>query len=699
VKLGKQKAEMENGTDRRSGVAVIIVLGMLALLMTMAVAFSISMRIERRSAGNYASSVAGKQLVWGGLSRAISDIEDSMANGGAVYPPWDVLLSANGSTAATLTQGEAFDYIPGCLQSAITNTATWEPFSSGGDGYYAYLVLNCSDLLDVNFVGGEDVRGGGTNINEIQISDFPSIQNWDDFRGDRDADMRYECLPELATLNSGIDPAPEYPDYFETYSRFPYEEDLVSLRGPEAELRTRRSEIESRLASVVSNGDGHFMFDSLIDYIDTNSIPHALDGPYVERVPMINEIWVGRVLARRRGDTCDFNRPPQVKVELVFPFAEPSSDTFALEIALSLEVADATTVYYSETNTVRQNIPSATAVHDTLQVIPSGLSFPLSLSVSNSNPLTVSLAMKCKVLITSDGDQVVDAVPYPESDAGFNFTVDVAPGDGRTDATTPSWECIDPRFNWRVRRFWMLRAAGNSEDSLNDVTGQYFLANPRTGGNDADLGMRVSNRGSFFSVGELGNLLRRNHLQSRFKTIRLYDMGNTSRDRVFENFTVTTNLVGRGLVHVNSVANEILESAFVDVPVGYPEALARVSSGLATAIAQEIYNNGPYTNVGGMCDMDWSLIPGLGVGTYSEQGRESVVAHTCNLLGARQNLFTIIVAASPSAQQMGQYAEDQGIVQTLGEQRAVFQVWRDPVDEDGDGRHECFVRYVKWLQD
>jgi len=43
-----------NQKDRRSGVAVIIVLGLLSLLMVLGVAFSTTMRVERFGAGNYA---------------------------------------------------------------------------------------------------------------------------------------------------------------------------------------------------------------------------------------------------------------------------------------------------------------------------------------------------------------------------------------------------------------------------------------------------------------------------------------------------------------------------------------------------------------------------------------------------------------------------------------------------------------------
>ncbi len=701
-----KNAYIENLKSKR-GVAVIIVLGLLALMMLMGVAFSISMRIERRSAGNYVTGIKGKQLALAALSRAIADIESSMGVGD-VFPPWDSLVSSGGSVGVTLEQGEASEYIPDCFLGVLTNAATWVSFP-GGEGQYAYRVINCSDLLDANFVGGNP-RAHGTNVNEIQISSFPSIASLSDFVSDRDADMRYESLPELRALNRGFNG--QQPDYFVTYSRFINDTNLVYLGGSESDLLSRRSEIESGLASAVSGGDATFIFENLIDYIDTNSIPFAIDGPYVERVPMLNEVWVKRLDIDRTPSDVEFDNA-QVNVEMAYPFAQDTGESFDLEFELAVDVVDGTgTVYYSGTASSRINLPSFSGNPDVYRTISirraSVPLLPVTVTVTNSIALTVEMEIKFKVLITSDGDQVVDAAPYPYTSAGFSFSVDVPVNSySITEGPLNSWEVIDPRFNWELptrrprpgRDQWVTNAVGNTEDNVNQATLDYFASNPRGSGfdTDTDMNMRVSDRGSIFSVGELGSLLRSKSVRDRFMTVRLYNMGATARDPVFERFTMDTNGVARGLVNVSSVENAILASAFIDAPIGYPRSSDSVSSTLANDIAQSIYTNGPYSNIGEIGDMDWgSAIPGLG--SYSEQERESIIAHTCNMIGTRQNYFLIIIAASPAATQMGRYAQEVGMAQQLGEKRAVVEIWRDPLDENNDGKYEWFVRFFKWVR-
>ena len=139
--------------NSKNGVAIIIVLGMLALLMMMGVAFSISMRIERRSAGNYSHSVSTKNLIWAGLARAIDDIESEMKkDGGHYYPPFEIKPSYNYApdvTYVSLGRGDAMKHIPVVLHAdAAATRSEWVNFDvtwrQGGNihtnvpGRYAY---------------------------------------------------------------------------------------------------------------------------------------------------------------------------------------------------------------------------------------------------------------------------------------------------------------------------------------------------------------------------------------------------------------------------------------------------------------------------------------------------------------------------------------------------------------------------------
>ena len=60
---------------RRSGVALIVVLGLVAILMIVSVTFTIHMRVERAGAANLRHSVIARQIVKGGLAAALMAID------------------------------------------------------------------------------------------------------------------------------------------------------------------------------------------------------------------------------------------------------------------------------------------------------------------------------------------------------------------------------------------------------------------------------------------------------------------------------------------------------------------------------------------------------------------------------------------------------------------------------------------------
>ena len=230
----------------------------------------------------------------------------------------------------------------------------------------------------------------------------------------------------------------------------------------------------------------------------------------------------------------------------------------------------------------------------------------------------------------------------------------------------------------------------NTEGRINVATTDLFTQNPRSLGYDTNMQMRVSNHGRLFSVGELGYLLRREHDQlGRFNTIRLFDVGSKPRDRVLERFTLQ-EVAAQGLVNLNSVDDRIVLSAFRDTPLRRPDETEDVSISAVSNLVTEIVDNGPYTNLTEICDLDWSAIGGLDA--YTEIERESILAHCWGLIGIRQNLFLIVVAEG---------IDTGGVGSRLGSnmmagRRAVALVWRDPFPDE-DGMHPCFVRYFKYL--
>ena len=220
------------------GVALIIVLGMLSVLTLLTVAFAISMRVERLAARNYADGVRAQHLVRVSMERAMDEIQTQMSDPHCqYYPDWP--NHAIGSTASgvlvdpPLFNGEATNLVPGVLRNgclAVSGLTKWQnitDFSGDTVGRVAFIVADCSGLLDVNFAGGAN-RHWSTNINEVDISGlFGSEVSASNFLGFRtDEDVRYETAAEFKAMSGNYAQAApyvvafsydrnkdEYPDY------------------------------------------------------------------------------------------------------------------------------------------------------------------------------------------------------------------------------------------------------------------------------------------------------------------------------------------------------------------------------------------------------------------------------------------------------------------------------------------------------
>jgi Tfp pilus assembly protein PilX len=215
----KNKLEM---CRRDDGVALVIVLGLLSILTILAVAFASAMLVERLAAWNHANAVRAEGLVQAGLVRAMTDVNLSTA--GLCYPCWtnrpakraDAMGTDinNGKPCTTLMSGEATNTIPVPLQAdakAVASTCCyWSNIVVNGktNGRVAYVVVNASGLIDVNYAAGR-TRTWSTNLNEIDPRNL--LKNMTDptfaqFIAGRNTHVRYETMPEAIALNSAIGP-------------------------------------------------------------------------------------------------------------------------------------------------------------------------------------------------------------------------------------------------------------------------------------------------------------------------------------------------------------------------------------------------------------------------------------------------------------------------------------------------------------
>jgi hypothetical protein len=175
----------------RSGIALVVALGILTILAVLAVAFAVAMRTERLVARDYAQVVRGRELVHVALARAIDavalDLEGpSNSLNDTVFPEWpgDCMGSPGGAPVILVLRSFITNYIPRSLWNDVvragSNDVSWvtvtnvEAGATNAVGRYAFLVINCGGLLDANRDGGTGTfpraRWAGTDPNEIALN-------------------------------------------------------------------------------------------------------------------------------------------------------------------------------------------------------------------------------------------------------------------------------------------------------------------------------------------------------------------------------------------------------------------------------------------------------------------------------------------------------------------------------------------------
>jgi len=717
----------------KNGVAIIIVVGMLGMLLLMAVAFSISMRIERRGAGAHRFSIQALHMARAALSEAMFQIDTNLDNSSDffVYPPWDVTSSGGEELAQVLTS-ESVGFIPGSLFSQVGSaTPQWNSLkvasASGEDvtrGRMAFVAVNTSGLLDGNVIGGTN-RLYGHSAAEIPAGLHRDIDDYIEFINYRGAHTRYETLPEMTTLNRGLaaftqPPTPEYPPFdLAVYSRAEEGQYLnlatgtgsnkVDLSGTDIDLIARRSSIEQGLVrSGILGSSADFVFWNLIDYVDTNSVPYDLGGPYTEAVPMLSELQGDyRITTISTGAAQVARASVGVHVELHYPFTRPSDNQFSVVTECMATLRN-------------QNTGARGAVTGGVVAVDSGYSpgvdaekflaknfanyVTVDVPAENGEAVVLDIGVRAWVIIPEAGGgtngTMVDAAPYPLTDFIMLPTVTKTVLGGMIPGKTGKEVC-DPRFNWRSDDINYWRASTPADGTLGTTNGHTVIhmmfAAPLV---DKGLDMYVSDAGRLNMVGELGNLLLGNDTASRLRTIRLTERPpQAPLQPVLKYFTLTNGTM-RGMVNLNATNTNVLEAVFLEAPsrFGSTQVISRAEARLIAQAVKDVpeeffdvadigYRHSPYTGAG----IDWdALLPGR-----TDHQRESIISHTAGLLTVRQNLFTIFVSADSFSESIGASRGGPGTV--LSSTRAVAEVWRDPF-RDENGNHRMQVRYFRIIE-
>ncbi len=689
--------------NRKDGVAVIIVLGLLALLMVLGVAFSVSMRVERTGAANYSSAARTRQIVWAGLARAIGDINRASTD---VYPGGDFLTSRNANpvwgsntvSGVRLLTGKVLDHVPKVFLDLGygAERSEWLPLGVGDDreGYAAYMVLNLSDMLDANFVGGA-TREGGRDASELalvtNVLTAVELQRLVDRRTDPGLGP-FESLAELKAMDPPDPPVPA--DYFSVYSRYLVDTNRVNavyMGTNVTEITANRNAILGAMRGMLGAPRAFrqesVWFDYLLDYVDTNTVPRQLNGPNAKPVPLLNEV------APALGRAVPTLSLTGLSGELVVEVWNPSMTNrpgqqykiignMSTVVAVSNDLG--TVGSYTYTNSFAsepRNSPFRLPPNQfRIQSFPVfGSTWP-SVDVTTNNPqVNINVLVTNLQVIATSGNTVV------ESAAGvvFRFAFSGAYAAGPVAFTPQSWQAIDPRVNWH-QRGWM-----NAPATITDRAG---LPNA---GQD---GKRVyaSEKGVLYSPLELGHLLCLGQEtiprdpNTEWSPWREFQIDGAGRHALLENFTTHQSEVRRGLVNANSFDPTLIQLAFEQLPDPAPSASSVAAAAANYLVAHNTVN--PFRNLSDTLDLSWRTdLAALGL---NDVEWDSVLAYSTGLLGVRQNLFLIVVSASAASEGMGEASRGQ--VGWRGRQRAVALVWRDPVANAG-GLYDCFIRQFQWL--
>ncbi len=721
-------------SNRRSGIALIVVLGFLSVLIIMGVAFAIVMRTERMASRAFTDVARARQMTQVGLARALSDIDAQLNASGGIYPDFttpgypDTLVSAGTAYCSIYSTLGARGFLP---------LAVWSPLAAYPDpafvevrdpgqpgnpliGRYGYLAINCSGLLDANYVGGLS-RGVGTNAAELQLTTalLPELTAYGttELPNRRTNELlsirgvpwkRFESIPDLLAVTRRNETLPadiistDSSIYWIRYTAAPYATlnntsnlftysrapsgwfDGTSVIQPvyvggspivAGVVQTALALIPAAMpyASVVEQ--------CLIDYVDSGFRPQSVNNFSTEATPLINEITIEQLMTAANSNVC---RP---SVELWYPFVGvTNNNTYVL--ALELTFSGAQPAIYNPKNTptpgqyraIYTFSGSRSSNHFITATILSTPALPFALGRDEAmNPPPSSLAglqaeiTRAELHEGSIVGPIVDSLPSGLIiNLGFASTTPGA-------ALTGGLAANDPRFNFRASEW--TRVGQNS--AMLATTGAFNsgVARPDLPGCDgwAATNMYVPNR-ALRSTGELGLLPSG---LGPWQSIKL--LGPNAWP-VLSRFTVSTNLTYKGRVNVNSPHERVLATALLGAKAeNRPDdpAATALTDAQAQTLATALFDGGPYVNVS---DINAATGAGDAFAGFSALESEGIIRNTADLFTTRQQIFTIMV--------VGQHIDAQGSM--AAERKLVAVVWRDPFP-NAAGKHENFVRFFKWL--
>lgn len=735
-------------TRGREGIALVVVLGFLSALVLLAVAFAIIMRTERLTARYYSDQVRARQLIHAGLARCLAMLSTNVQ--ARVYLPTNVIVSTYSRPDQSWPDfvwsedSDGIRYVPMSLRRDASNAnprVRWVPITDPETGQlygdYAYLIVNCSGLLDANYIGQTN-RGYGLEPGEIQFCSLLPEFNADTLKDYRRVFERFETLPELYYLASSLAseitihgltknalktlPA-SYADNLHVFSYFPRgvaryinnawrldTNNPIAYIGGDPEKWNRQAVLKA-LEAVPGLDNPTNFFLALYDYADLDPLPAGENllekfARYSsEPVPMLNEVATTNYIryAGPEGTNYVYVHGIKVIVETWYPFVNDCVKGAEFTVACDVEgylivqgdppkptpqkynlVQEGKAFDCSKEFVVTENVYEQRYVKSK----PPGSLFGVEAVVRTAAVMWGSVPV----------DMAINFPPHRSSSAGVLPSEE---GKNVQHDKLKSFETDDPRLNWNAANIvhWDLVA----EHTLGMPNGR---CNP---GAEPDY-MYAANH-AITSVAEVCYLLYTNKPWATVPLLN-YPNANIEVAQLLDRLAVydpATNPARKGLININTRHTNALACVFVDMPVGKyvkdPDE-KRVQPDAARALARLIVSkttSKPMARYSDFCEALTRKDVGGIIGTIDKFELESVVRNSMELWGTRHTMFQVFLATrvfdEAYTREPEKYA-GQEARHVVGEQMAAALVWCDPyVTRDKFDTESCeaFVRMLRWL--
>ncbi|MFO8089356.1 MAG: hypothetical protein R6U13_05930 [Desulfatiglandaceae bacterium] len=741
---------------RKKGIALVVVLGFLAVLTLMAVGMAISMRTERLASRSYLDMVKARLYCESALADSMSFLEEAAygvgLNAGEEWNPKNKVMpnfrdyflkSGSGERPIIyFRQWNAFPehYILPSIKtevgdpdadvftnSLINGTGTnyikyipgrlWRGFveSSGGIGSerlqgkaqwmhvkdddkvvgrFMYVVINTTGRADVNYVERK-IQPSGMRINGRPLKSIPPDDaGYQTFLDDRREDIRYETFRDMRDANITLSPHEQGGGLWNIEGEAPVDITSFTYFRPMRKITaTDGEDITVEFVPVYLDPQQDSLSASKSDVEE--AFERVIDGG--ERVQNDGADW------KDAPGACDKTDLYNLLEDYIDDDHEPHDP----EGPSCEAVPMVNEVYVTKNNIaveVWEPFVGSNRFENTFEVeielngAKQPKNGPSSRNVPDPfkpfDPETVSFAQ------TTPLTKAVDNLVVTVLDDGTVLDrVDFGKFSNSIDLDT-SWECNDPRFNHDESQ-WK-EADSPSLGDINEVALQGMADNAASVGNDdyvrdGDYLMYCANSPLVCS-GELGYLP-----VAPWRTLKLYNDPRDTRsdvenmDPVLDYFTVLPNKEPMyGLINPNEKFDNHYDILKALLGTGNEcwQLFPGDDSSNSSALNDNIFRNIKIvTN-------PFINISDVGRHIYtnkvskSELRTEGPMRRHSALASVRGQVYTVLLWGQALGEGEG---EDWDSYPILAEAQAVAMVWRDPYPNE-NGQHEKFVRFMRWFE-